>query len=130
MKKSYLFLALMITLLVCSACSSDDDNSNNENSLIIAIWSENRYKANDFNNQDWYNLTEPITLEFQSNGNFIDKYDGVVEGNGTWTISGNNLTMDWSDEIQQREILILNETTLQLKETFENGDWEIYEYVK
>ena len=130
MKKINLFLTMFLAIFVMSACSNDDDNSNNKNSLIIGVWSESRYKASDFNNQNWYNLTEPITLEFKSNGTLIDRYNNVVEANGTWSISGNILKENWSDETIQSEILILNETTLQLKETFEGGDWEIYEYVK
>ncbi len=121
---------MFLAIFVMSACSNDDDNSNNKNSLIIGVWSESRYKASDFNNQNWYNLTEPITLEFKSNGTLIDRYNNVVEANGTWSISGNILKENWSDETIQSEILILNETTLQLKETFEDGDWQIYEYVK
>lgn len=130
MKTVNLFLGLLIALFTITGCSSDDDSTNNDNSLIVGIWSEYRYKASDFNNQNWYNLTEPITLEFQSNGTLIDRYNGVVEATGTWSISGSTLTENWEDETIQSEILILNETTLQVKETFDDGEWQIYEYVK
>lgn len=130
MKTVNLFLGLLIALFTITGCSSDDDNTNNDNSLIVGVWSEYRYKASDFNNQNWYNLTEPITLEFQSNGTLIDRYNGVVEATGTWSISGNTLTENWEDETIQSEILILNETTLQVRETFDDGEWQIYEYVK
>lgn len=130
MKTVNLFLGLLIALFTITGCSSDDDNTNNDNSLIVGVWSEYRYKASDFNNQNWYNLTEPITLEFQSNGTLIDRYNGVVEATGTWSISGNTLTENWEDETIQSEILILNENTLQVKETFDDGEWQIYEYIK
>lgn len=130
MKTVNLFLGLLLALFTITGCSSDDDNTNNDNSLIVGVWSEYRYKASDFNNQNWYNLTEPITLEFQSNGTLIDRYNGVVEATGTWSISGNTLTENWEDETIQSEILILNETTLQVRETFDDGEWQIYEYVK
>lgn len=130
MKTVNLFLGLLIALFTITGCSSDDDNTNNDNSLIIGVWSENRYRASDFNNQNWYNLTESITLEFQSNGTLIDRYNGVVEGTGTWSISGNTLRQNWEDETIQSEILILSETTLQVKETFDDGEWQIYEYTK
>lgn len=135
MKTVNLFLGLLIALFTITGCSSDDDNTNNDNSLIVGVWSEYRYKASDFNNQNWYNLTEPITLEFQSNGTLIDRYNGVVEGTGTWSISGNTLKMtyqdeEWGNETIHYEILVLDETTLQVKESFDDGEWEIYEYTK
>lgn len=129
MKTINLFFGLLIALTTFTSCSSDDDNSTNENNLLIGVWSEYRYKSSDFNNQNWYTITEPITLEFKSNGTFIDRYNGEIEATGSWSISGNKLTMDWGDEIIHTEILLLNEISLQLKETFNDG-WEIYEYTK
>ena len=130
MKTLNLFLGSFLALFIISGCSSDDDNTNNDNNLIIGVWSEYRHKVSNWNNEQWNIVTEPITLEFQSNGTLIDRYDGVVEAVGTWLISGNTLIENWEDETIQSDILILNQTTLQVKETFDDGEWLIYEYKK
>lgn len=129
MKTVNLFVGLLLALFVTVSCSSDD-NTNNDNSLIIGVWSEYRHKVSNWNNEQWNIVAEPITLEFQSNGTLIDRYDGVVEAVGTWSISGNTLIENWEDETIQSDILILNQTTLQVKETFDDGEWLIYEYKK
>lgn len=134
MKNKNILFLLLATLFIFSSCSSDDDNSNNS-SPILGTWSYNAYKVSDWNNGDWIYDVEPITLEFQSNGTFIDRYDGEVDGGGTWSISGDTLTMtyediEWGDETVYLEIVLLNNTTLRIKESFDDGDWEMEEYVK
>lgn len=135
MKTANLFLGLLLALFTITGCSSDDDNSSSDNSHILGIWTDYRVKLSDFNNQEWYMTEEPITLEFLSNKTFIDRYDNVVDGGGTWSILENILIMNWKDqewgsEIINNEILLLNATTLRLKETFDDGEWIIKEYVK
>lgn len=134
MKTLNLFVGLLLALFVIVGCSSDD-NTNNDNNLILGVWSESRCKASDFNNQNWYNLTEPITLEFLSNKTFVDRYNGSIDGGGTWSISGKTLKMtyqdeEWGSETIHYEILVLDETTLQVKESFGEEEWEIIEYIK
>ncbi|MET3732920.1 lipocalin family protein [Moheibacter stercoris] len=125
---------LLATLFILTGCSSDDDNPNS-NSPIVGEWNSYRYKASDFNNQEWYLITEPISVEFSNNGTFIFKYDDVPEGGGTWSISGNSLTMnytedEWDDETINYEILVMNESTLRIKEIFDDGEWAIDEFIK
>lgn len=135
MKTVNLLAGLLLVLFTMASCSGDDENSNNgnpnndsKNNLIVGVWSEYRYKLS--GNEEWITVIDPITVEFQSNGTLIGSYNGTVEETGTWSISGNTLIENWEDETINSEILILNETTLQLKETLEDGEWGIYEYKK
>lgn len=134
MRNTNFLLTLLATLFFFTGCSSDDDNPNS-NSPILGTWNYNRYALSDWNEGNWNDDVEPITLEFSSNGTFIDRYDGEIDGGGTWSISGDTLTMtyddeEWGDETIDFELVLLNDTTLRIKETFENGDWEMEEYIK
>src|SRR5690606_1548610 len=135
MRNTTFLFVLLATLFIFTGCSSDDDNQGDNNSPIAGTWSYYRYKYSEWNNEDWIYDVEPISLEFSSNGTFIDKYNGNVDGGGTWSISGNTLTMtyeddEWGDETIIYEILVLDESTLRIKESYGNGEWLIDEYSK
>lgn len=134
MKNTNFLFMLLATLLIFTSCSSDDDNPNS-NSPILGTWSYNAYKVSDWNNGDWIYDVEPITLEFLPDGTFIDLYDGEIDGGGTWSISGDTLTMayediEWGDETVYLEIVLLNDTTLRIKESYEDGTWEMEEFIR
>lgn len=134
MRNTNFFFVLLAAFLIFTGCSGDDD-SPNSNSLIVGEWNSYRYKASDFNNQEWYMITEPVSLEFSNNGTFRYKYDDIPEGGGTWSISGSTLTMnytedEWGDETIIYEILVLNGSTLRIEETFDNGEWAIDEFIR
>lgn len=125
---------LLAASLIFTGCSGDDDSPNN-NSPILGVWSYNAYKVSEWNNGDWIYDVEPITLEFLSDGTFIDRYDGEIDGGGTWSISGETLTMnyddeEWGDETVYLEIVLLNDTTLRIKESYEDGTWEMEEFIR
>lgn len=134
MKNTNFLFVLLATLLIFTGCSSDDDNPNS-NSPILGTWSYNANKVSDWNNGDWIYDVEPISLEFSSDGTFIDKYDGEIDGEGTWSISGDTLAMTYEDielgdETVYLEIVLLNDTTLRIKESYEDGTWEMEEFIR
>lgn len=134
MKNKNLLFVLLATLFIFTGCSSDDDSSNN-NSPILGTWSYNAYKVSYWNDGNWIYDVEPITLEFSSNGTFIYRYDGEIDGGGTWSISGDALTMtyndeEWGDETIIYELVLLNNTTLRIKETFDDGEWVMEEFIR
>lgn len=54
---------------------------------------------------------------------------------GTWSISGDTLAMTYEDielgdETVYLEIVLLNDTTLRIKESYEDGTWEMEEFIR
>ena len=102
--KKYLiyFFAMLMTAssLVLTSCSSDDDEigDNNYAEMIVGSW-KNKIAIDD----DWYG--DGYT-RFYSDGTYkdveIDMYYGskeVTHSSGTWSISGNKITMHVNDGI-------------------------------
>jgi major membrane immunogen (membrane-anchored lipoprotein) len=129
--KTKLFFVLVISAFLLNACSSSDDSAS-----IVGIWKYNRegsvvdgtevltpYSGNQAG-------CEKDESEFTSNGVIIDTYFTslceAVDNPGTYTKSGNTITVTFPDGTFTFTILKLTSTILKVK----NVDGYILEFVK
>jgi len=128
MKKS-IFILICLSIIT-SSCSDDDDNSNE--STLIGKWDyyqeTNEINGTEINAFDWPHSCSSIkdNIEFNNNGNYIEssylnncQLDTDNSGNGSWTLNGNNLTVNIWGENYTYQIITLNNDILKLKATYD-----------
>ena len=119
----HLFSIIAILTMSVGFVSCDDENSENEASSIIGTW----IYEEDYDDDDYY--YEEIT--FKSNGTFIVKWEEYYYGDydsdterGTYEIDGDELIVDFDDEISIVTIVSITSSKLVLED--EEGDRIIY----
>ena len=119
----HLFSIIAILTMSVGFVSCDDENSENEASSIIGTW----IYEEDYDDDEYY--YEEIT--FKSNGTFIVKWEEFYEGDydsdtvrGTYEIDGDELIVDFDDEISIVTIVSITSSKLVLED--EEGDRIIY----
>ena len=133
--KKILILALAFTTLltVSTSCSSDDnDGGSNSNSQIIGTW------GTKWNSGTGIAVHPKFT--FLSNGNV--KYYTYPSGSqpeleeiGTWSMSGETLTMDFPETVDikfKNKVTFTNETEIEFEEVIQSGfdTWNAETYYK
>ena len=133
--KKILILALAFTTLltVSTSCSSDDnDGGNNSNSQIIGTW------GTKWNSGTGIAVHPKFT--FLSNGNV--KYYTYPSGSqpeleeiGTWSMSGETLTMDFPETVDikfKNKVTFTSETEIEFEEVIQSGfdTWNAETYYK
>ena len=133
--KKILILALAFTTLltVSTSCSSDDnDGGSNSNSQIIGTW------GTKWNSGTGIAVHPKFT--FLSNGNV--KYYTYPSGSqpeleeiGTWSMSGETLTMDFPETVDmmfKNKVTFTNETEIEFEEVMQSGfdTWSAETYYK
>jgi hypothetical protein len=118
--KKIIFILLCLQTITIS-CSNDDGNSNH--STLVGKW--DYFQEPPF---DWPHACSSIkdNVEFFSNGNYKEssylnncQLDSNNSGNGSWTLNGNNLTINIWGEIYTYQIVTLNNETLELRQTYD-----------
>ena len=119
----HLFSIIAILTMSVGFVSCDDENSENEASSIIGTW----IYEEDYSDDEYY--YEEIT--FKSNGTFIVKWEEYYYGDydseterGTYEIDGDELIVDFDDEISIVTIVSITSSKLVLED--EEGDRIIY----
>lgn len=128
MKKN-LFVLVFLSLIISSCSSSDGDNSND--SRLIGKWNYHQ-ETNIINGVEsihlWPHACSSIkdNVEFFSNGNYKEssylnncQLDSNNSGNGSWTLNGNNLTINIWGDIYTYQVVTLNNDILKLKTTYD-----------
>ena len=131
--KKILILAFTTLLTISTSCSSDDnDGGNNSNSKIIGTW------GTKWNSGTGIAVHPKFT--FLSNGNV--KYYTYPSGNqpeleeiGTWSMSGETLTMDFPETVDmmfKNKVTFTNETEIEFEEVMQSGfdTWSAETYYK
>ena len=131
--KKILILAFTTLLTISTSCSSDDnDGGNNSNSKIIGTW------GTKWNSGTGIAVHPKFT--FLSNGNV--KYYTYPSGNqpeleeiGTWSMSGETLTMDFPETVDikfKNKVTFTNETEIEFEEVIQSGfdTWNAETYYK
>lgn len=141
---------MSVVLLIFSiySCGNDDEDSVGSRKLLIGIWNGVSYVDQEWedgeqianNKEDFVNGTNRYSIEFKEDGTFIERdrdLNGVVDTTdditGTWSYSGNKLTLDENDEDEAETWTVtkMTETELvfeQRNKIKEDGTvWEYYE---
>lgn len=133
--KKILILALAFTTLltISTSCSNDDnDGGNNSNSQIIGTW------GTKWNSGTGIAVHPKFT--FLSNGNV--KYYTYPSGSqpeleeiGTWSLSGETLTMDFPETVDikfKNKVTFTSETEIEFEEVIQSGfdTWSAETYYK
>ena len=131
--KKILILAFTTLLTISTSCSSDDnDGGNNSNSKIIGTW------GTKWNSGTGIAVHPKFT--FLSNGNV--KYYTYPSGSqpeleeiGTWSMSGETLTMDFPETVDikfKNKVTFTNETEIEFEEVIQSGfdTWNAETYFK
>ena len=131
--KKILILAFTTLLTISTSCSSDDnDGGNNSNSQIIGTW------GTKWNSGTGIAVHPKFT--FLSNGNV--KYYTYPSGSqpeleeiGTWSMSGESLTMDFPETVDikfKNKVTFTNETEIEFEEVIQSGfdTWNAETYYK
>lgn len=131
--KKILILAFTTLLTISTSCSSDDnDGGNNSNSKIIGTW------GTKWNSGTGIAVHPKFT--FLSNGNV--KYYTYPSGSqpeleeiGTWSMSGESLTMDFPETVDikfKNKVTFTNETEIEFEEVIQSGfdTWNAETYYK
>ncbi|MEM6514990.1 MAG: lipocalin family protein [Bacteroidota bacterium] len=139
LKINLLFLFLATTL--CFNCSDDDDdmglgNSSDFPQLIVGSWrfASGTTDGNPTMVQDQCELQ--FTFSFAADGNFTTtSFSGPncatsTQGSGTYSISGNVLTLNTTQGSGQAEITGLNSSTLSVRYEDDNGSTIVENYNK
>ncbi|MDO5654561.1 MAG: lipocalin family protein [Flavobacteriaceae bacterium] len=120
--KNLYFLIATILLIGFTACNNDDDNSSTQ--TLIGKWKfeQQGYLINGQEILEPYENDCPTKfdhVEFLNNGITKDFYYGVdcreYVDNGTWSQSGNMLSLLFEDFQTQVEILSLTNSSLKVK---------------
>ena len=134
MKKILILVLAFTTLLtVSTSCSSNDnDGGNNSNSQIIGTW------GTKWNSGTGIAVHPKFT--FLSNGNV--KYYTYPSGSqpeleeiGTWSMSGETLTMDFPETVDikyKNKVTFTSETEIEFEEVMQSGfdTWSAETYYK
>ena len=131
--KKILILAFTTLLTISTSCSSDDnDGGNNSNSKIIGTW------GTKWNSGTGIAVHPKFT--FLSNGNV--KYYTYPSGSqpeleeiGTWSMSGETLTMDFPETVDikyKNKVTFTSETEIEFEEVMQSGfdTWNAETYYK
>lgn len=131
--KKILILVFTALLTVSTSCSNDDnDGGNNSNSQIIGTW------GTKWNSGTGIAVHPKFT--FLSNGNV--KYYTYSSGSqpeleeiGTWSMSGETLTMDFPETVDmmfKNKVTFTNETEIEFEEVMQSGfdTWSAETYYK
>lgn len=125
MKAAFKYLFVMVSMLVMtiSFVSCNDEDNDKLSSSIVGTW----IYEEDYSDDEYY--YEEIT--FKSNGTFIVKWEEYYYGDydsdterGTYEIDGDELIVDFDDEISIVTIVSITSSKLVLED--EEGDRIIY----
>lgn len=132
---SKIFLFLLITLTL--SCSKDDNTSEIDPSLIVGEWKMTSWIQNNvelITNLDCVNDlivtdTQYITYQYADfgDGKGCVSISAVTPILQPYTIEGKTITFTEGSNKWSFELLILNETTFEIKETFTEGGQTITE---
>ncbi|AOW20729.1 lipocalin-like domain-containing protein [Urechidicola croceus] len=125
MKKMKLFCGILIGLMIFSSCSSDDD-SNSDSTSIVGIWkpikevdvcstgSEETYDFSICEQKSRVTFSSNETLnitDFDDNtGDCLEDYNE----NGTWSLTGDNLSVTLNGETNNPTFFELTNNTLRI----------------
>lgn len=135
---------VLLSFGVCS-CGDDDEDSVGSRDLLIGTWNgvyyldqewEDGEMVND-SKMDFVNGANRYSIEFKEDGTYVEKdvYNHSSSTNyyhGTWTYSGNKLTMIDTDDDGYTEVWTVTKMTetelvYELREK-EKEDGSVYEY--
>ena len=125
MKAAFKYLFVMVSMLVMtiSFVSCNDEDNDELSSSIVGTW----IYEEDYSDDEYY--YEEIT--FKSNGTFFVKWEEYYYGDydseterGTYEIDGDELIVDFDDEISIVTIVSITSSKLVLED--EEGDRIIY----
>tara|TARA_R110001606_G_scaffold397909_2_gene575660 strand:- start:44 stop:505 length:462 start_codon:yes stop_codon:yes gene_type:complete len=125
MKKMKLFCGILIGLMIFSSCSNDDDSNSDSNSIVGTWKAIKEVDVCSTGNEDVYdfdsceqtgrtifseNGTLSITEYDLENGNCEQYYSAI----GTWSLSGNNLTVTTEGETNNPTFFELSNNVLRI----------------
>jgi len=136
-------LLLLITSAVILSCSSDSSSSDSDNALIgkwtqekESVYVNSSLVSETFNSdEECYQMT---TYEYKSNNSFV-KVSFDFETNtcvqnptrtGTWSLSGDNLSISVDGASETLVLFSATETVLKLKTVLSETAYSIVEYSK
>ena len=124
MKEMKLFCGILIGLMIFSSCSNDDD-SNSDSTSIVGIWKPIKEvdicSTGNENTSDFSTCLQRSRLTFNSDGtlNNMEYSEDTGEclenfANGTWTLTGENLSLTINSETSNPTFFELTNNTLQI----------------
>jgi hypothetical protein len=133
MKKILSLVFVFTTLItVSSSCSSDDGSTSNSNSKIVGTW------GTEWN--DGTGIAVHPKFTFLSNGDvkyytYQNVTQPILEEIGTWSMSGDILTMDFPETVDikfKNKVIFTNETQIEFEEIIQSGydSWTAQTYYK
>ena len=105
---------ILLVLLILTSCSSSDDNNNSEETSILGTWLGVSSTFNGNNS----GVPDNNIVKFTSNNRTEFIYEGFgsngadIAETGSWTKSGNTLTITWDDADAGFETYVLSITEL------------------
>lgn len=134
--KSLCFVSLLATSLLFSACKKD----NNQNGSIVGKWNLTMINEGDLSSTP-EEQGATATYEYREDGTYhaeftLEFYGELLEQqeDGNYTIDGKQLHLSWVEDGEQmsqdNEIQELTETTLVIKERYEDGELGMIESIK
>ena len=132
MKKILSLILILTTLMTVSSSCSSDDSGSNSNSPIVGTWGTQW-------NSGTANAVRP-KFTFLSNGNVkYYTYQSIsqpeLEEIGTWSMSGDILTMDFPQTVEikfKNKVTFTSETEIEFEEVIQSGydTWSADTYYK
>tara|TARA_B110000483_G_C17842035_1_gene406971 strand:+ start:77 stop:541 length:465 start_codon:yes stop_codon:yes gene_type:complete len=126
MKKMKLFCGILIGFIILSSCSSDDDSTPTPETIsIVGVWKPiKQVNVCSTGNEEIVDFTACLQmsrLTFDSNGTlnnmeYSDDTGSCLEnfGNGTWTLTEDNLSLNINGDISNPTFFELTNNTLQI----------------
>ena len=143
-KATVCIVAVLLSFSIYS-CGDDDDDAVGSRDLLLGTWNGVYYLSQEWEDgekvsdskEDFVNGTNRYSIEFKEDGTYVEKdvYNSSGSTNyyhGTWSYSGNKLTLIDTEEDNYTEVWIVttmteNELVYELREK-EKEDGTTYEY--
>lgn len=139
------YVVLVLLSFSIYSCGDDDEDSVGSRKLLLGTWQGVYYLNQEWEDgellgdykEDFVNGTNRYSIEFKEDGTYVEKdvYNSSKDTDyyhGTWTYSGNKLTLIDTEEEGYKEVwtvtkLTDNELVYELREK-EKEDGSVYEY--
>ena len=143
-KATVCIVAVLLSFSIYS-CGDDDDDTVGSRDLLLGTWNGVYYLSQEWEDgekvsdskEDFVNGTNRYSIEFKEDGTYVEKDVYNSSGstnyyNGTWSYSGNKLTLIDTEEDNYTEVWTVttmteNELVYELREK-EKEDGTTYEY--
>ena len=143
-KATVCIVAVLLSFSI-NSCGDDDDDAVGSRDLLLGTWNGVYYLSQEWEDgekvsdskEDFVNGTNRYSIEFKEDGTYVEKdvYNSSGSTNyyhGTWSYSGNKLTLIDTEEDNYTEVWTVttmteNELVYELREK-EKEDGTTYEY--